>query len=941
MSLRKRLLVFILVLLALAALDAALAPFVVARGVRFWISWAAQRQGLVAEIGQVEAPFLRDLTLRKFSLRSAETGGHDISIHAESIKADLNLHALFFRRPQRVLRAVRIQQLTGQVRVPVVARTTAPTDWRSWAQSLPENFEIVEADFDVTTATTFVSFRGARLTASAIESGKFLAQRLSITSPVLRRTFHDLRGATSWEGARLTIAGIPLARGLDLEALTLDLSRLARRRLGLELHLDTYGGTLRASFLGRGGKKFGLELAGSAANVSLAQLSAALGFVEPMTGSVRASKFTFRGNPGEFLDATASVWMEATDFAWRARRADNVMLGATYYNRRLEVDQLYVRQSGNTLTVNGELLWPKQWRSWMQLPFRGQLNATLPDLNAFAQLFGATTGDFSGALTAEGQVDMVDPAAAGQLRWEGQGVKFRGVALDSLGAALRLQDHEIALEKLEMRRGEDFLWAEGTLDLAAGHRFSGRLTGAMTDLGVYAPLLPAAWRAGLIAGGATFDWQGDGTPQAHSATLQLYAHGLQLPVAPLRRPLDVTLEGSYAPQRLFFRTFRLTGDRFSLGGFLTVGSDFVDLQDFELQLQGAPRASGTLFLPLNLIRWRETHSLWAALEADQKFDVDLNVNHLNLAMLGPALGEEISGRGILSGKLAAYGPLRSVQVTTNGQLEKIDGSIEPSALRFSGHLDGGRLEAEMKASFGVSAPVRTQLSLPLLVEKKAWAQGQWLDLRKPMAATIDCPALFAQTLPNDWRPGLEDGLLSGHITWSGTAAAPQISGQADLLGVRLQPPPPWPRVAALEAHFQFLPREALIDSLWLDLEPLPLGWRGILTASLTTFGLRLKPTAAMEMVSAPGPGSMLSGLRLLDEGPGEELPRLQSIFVRGTLWPVTASLTLTTQSPPGAAAPEEQTTYWLQPPSAEAKTILLRRISPPLPGALKLGPDLR
>ena len=86
------------------------------------------------------------------------------------------------------------------------------------------------------------------------------------------------------------------------------------------------------------------------------------------------------------------IWMELTGFAWRARRADNVMLGATYYDRRLEVDQLYVRQHKNELTINGEMRWPNEHPHWAQLPFRGQVNATIPDLNRFAELFGATTG---------------------------------------------------------------------------------------------------------------------------------------------------------------------------------------------------------------------------------------------------------------------------------------------------------------------------------------------------------------------------------------------------------------------------------------------------------------------------------------------------------------------------------------------------------------------
>ena len=81
------------------------------------------------------------------------------------------------------------------------------------------------------------------------------------------------------------------------------------------------------------------------------------------------------------------------------------MLGATYYNRRLEVDQLYVRQRQNELTVNGELAWPKEPGGWTRPPFRGQLNASIPDLNGFAQFLGATTGDLSGAIFAEGNLD--------------------------------------------------------------------------------------------------------------------------------------------------------------------------------------------------------------------------------------------------------------------------------------------------------------------------------------------------------------------------------------------------------------------------------------------------------------------------------------------------------------------------------------------------------
>ena len=767
MSFRKRLVVIFVVLLVAGVLDAVFAPFVVARGIRLWIGWAAKEQGLSAEIEGIEAPFLRPVTIRNLSAGSGKGAGPEVSLRAASVVVDLNLRGWIFGEHASLLRSVRVDGLSGNIHVPGTTRVAAELEWRLWDRLLPDNFQINDLNLDVTTATTAVSLRGVLVTASAIESGRFLARQILVTSPLLRQTFVNLRGATSWESARLTIAGIPLARGLDLEALTIDLSRLSKRRLGIDLQLDTYGGTLRASFQGRAGEKFSIDLAGSAANISLAQISGAVGFLEPISGSVRASKFTFRGNPSEFLDATASIWMEATDFAWRARQADSVMIGATYYNRRLEVDQLYVRQRENELTVNGELLWPKKLKNWAQLPFRGQINATIPDLNSFAQFFGATTGDFSGALTAEGELDLVDPEASGRLAWNGQGVKFRGVALDSLGASLRLHGREVTLENLEARHAEDFLWGQGTVELTTGHRFSGRLTGAINDLGAYLPLLPATWRFEKIGGGATFDWRGDGTLAAHSGTVQLFAHGLQLPVAPLRMPLDVTLVGSYSPQDMFFRTFKLASDRFSLGGFLMLGTNFVELQAFELALDGARRISGTLFLPFSFERWRTSRSLLVALDEEQKFDVDLAIDHLDLLRLAGALGEKSIASGILDGKLAAFGLLRVLQVTTTFRLESPGREPTNSSIDFHGRLADERIEANTTALFGMSNPVTLRASLPVRLEKKRLEAGTALDRAEPFSVALDCPALFLETLPNEWRFGATHGLVTGKITWNG------------------------------------------------------------------------------------------------------------------------------------------------------------------------------
>jgi hypothetical protein len=931
---RKRLALFLIFVLVAGALDALLAPLVVAHGLRFWLRWVAKREGLTAEMAQVDAPFLRPVTIRQFRLTPAAGKGQQANLTAATVVIDLNLSGWIFGRGTAFLHSLEADHVVGNFRSPEHPASIRELDWKQLAQLLPDNFRIADADLEITNPSTSFRFRGLRLSGSTIESGKFLAREVALRSPILRQTFHDLRGATSWESARLTIAGIPLTPGLDLEALTVDLSHLAKRRLGIDIHLDTYGGTLRASFQGRAREKFVLDMAGSASNLSLAQISAAFGFLEPITGTVRASKFTFRGNPGGFLDATASVWVELTNFSWRASRADSVMLGATYYDRRLEVDQLYVRQRQNELTINGELLWPKKPSAWAQLPFRGQINARIPDLNGFAQLFGATTGDFTGALLAEGQIETLAPQAHGQIALHGEGVKFRGVALDSLGANLELNGTETKLKDLEARHGQDFLRANGTIDLAAPHRFSGRLTGAIDDLGVYAPLLPTDFRSSKIAGGATFDWRGDGTLAAHSGTMQLFAHELQLPVAPLRMPLDLTLEGSYSPRDIFFRTCKVANDRVSLGGFLMLGSNFVELQAFQLTLDGTPRVSGTLFLPFSFWKWRASHSLLAALDEEQKFDVDVVADQLDLGGLANALGEESALTGVLDGKLAAFGALPSLQATTTGRLVNLGSFRASNSIDFQGRYVEGRADLEATATFGVSQALQVHSSLPLRLQKDRIATRTLLDQTRPFFIGINCPALFLEDLPNELRFGAETGLLSGDLAFSSTMAAPTISGEAQLLEGRFRPPPPWPGLTALTAQIRFEDREAVIEPLRFEVNLIPSNWRGRFTASLENFGLALSPqNETIEVEDLPVTGADLSTVRLLGQGTSTGGPRLLEAFVRGRFGS-TAGLTITTQK--SEADPVSRTTLFLGQKAEGGTPLLLRVVSPPSRPALQL-----
>src|SRR2546423_6077713 len=190
MPFRKRLLIFFGILLLAAAGTALFAPFVVANGIRLWLWWSARSEGVSVEIERIEAPFLRDVAIRGLRVKPAKAAPHEVNLQADKVVLDLDLRRWIFARRARLLRLISIDQLTGSVRT--TSQTRAENlDWRRLQQLVPDNFRIADLDLDVETESSTVSLRGLFLSASQVESGRFFARRIFVTSPYLRQTFAD------------------------------------------------------------------------------------------------------------------------------------------------------------------------------------------------------------------------------------------------------------------------------------------------------------------------------------------------------------------------------------------------------------------------------------------------------------------------------------------------------------------------------------------------------------------------------------------------------------------------------------------------------------------------------------------------------------------------------------------------------------------------------
>ena len=491
MPLRNRVVLSILLLLLIVVLTIALAPFVVSNGVRLWVWWFARQEGFVATIDKVEAPFLRPIVIRQLHLKSVRDDALRVDVTATDVRLGLDLRHILLHTGGHNVRDLSVQELHAELhRSNPTMRALSERGWATLHRLLPQNLSIAKLETRVENGPTLILLRNASLSANETEPGRFTATELMIASPWVRQTFSQLRGATHWETNRLTLAGITLTHGLDLQSAAVDFSRLGNERLGLQFDIDAFGGKLRGNISHEWHSKYSnWKVAGGAADISLAQISGALGFTDRVNGVLHAGNFTFRGNLAEPDRATASLWCELTGLTWRDRTAEAIMLGAALYNRKIDLQQLYIRQKSNQFTLSGEAALPANSSEWLTPDFRGNILASINQLGEFLALFGANPADFAGKISVEGSMDTRGKKVGGHLAIQGTSLTFFDSAVDSLAAKLNLNATELEIEELELTRKNDCLSGQGKIDLSPEHDYSGTFDARTDDLRDYLPNL--------------------------------------------------------------------------------------------------------------------------------------------------------------------------------------------------------------------------------------------------------------------------------------------------------------------------------------------------------------------------------------------------------------------------------------------------------------------
>jgi hypothetical protein len=422
--------------------------------------------------------------IRQLHLKSTRENALRVDLTATDASVGLNFKHILLHMRGRIIHSLSIRELRVEVhRTNPNVRAITRRGWARLQRLLPEDLTIANSEIRVENGPTLILLRRGILSASETEAGRFNAAEIMIASPWLRQTFSQLRGATHWEANRLTFGGLTLSRGLDLQSATADLSRLGKQRVGLQFDVDVFGGKIRGNISHEWHSQHSnWKIAGGASDISLAQTSDVFGFADRIDGLLHAANFTFRGNLAEPDRLTASLWTELTGPTWHNRTAEAIMLGAAVYNRKIELQQLYIRQKSNQFTLSGEAAFPANASGWLSPDFRGNISASINQLGDFVALFGANPDDFAGQIAIEGAMDTRDRKFGGHLAVEGASLTFFKTAIDTLSAKLSLKTTELEVEQLELKRKNDLLSGQGKIDLSSEHNYSGTLEARADNL---------------------------------------------------------------------------------------------------------------------------------------------------------------------------------------------------------------------------------------------------------------------------------------------------------------------------------------------------------------------------------------------------------------------------------------------------------------------------
>jgi len=284
------------------------------------------------------------------------------------------------------------------------------------------------------------------------------------------------------------------------------------------------------------------------------------------------------GRGHSVMDGTYSLADRKADAPWHAGLAlettttletvrsepwglDRASLNLALKEGAVVVDAVEIRSGESVATASGRMTLPAGALTWPEAAFDARFALNVPSLAAFRTV---AEGGFDGVVNASGEISKASGAAAkGDLSVEATRLVYQEFQAERLSVRIPVEDNLARITTFELDiNGTDKLSGTGTLRLEAPYPYEGAISGAISDLSIFTPLLKRP-----LAGALQIDWRGTGELGSllrHSGEANLEIHeGLFDGIT----GIDAAVAGTYSPEAVSLPTFRFRSDQ---GGVQTV-----------------------------------------------------------------------------------------------------------------------------------------------------------------------------------------------------------------------------------------------------------------------------------------------------------------------------------------------------------------------------------
>ncbi len=518
---------------------------------------------------------------------------------------------------------------------------------------------------------------------SEVAPGALKLSKLDVSVGGWTRSFRDVSAKTAMQGEALKIGEVALMEGLRVETLSASPSKGEGEGLfDLELEIQAFGGDLRlVAQVGAPSSEVPLEASGTFSKLGVAPLASFLNFTEAAGGVLVAGKFSFRGQPAAPERATASMRMEARNFQWESRQWDELVVGATLLDRRIQIPEFFLKQGPNQLQLNGDLQWPDKDSPWWKTDFGVNLTARVENLTELSALLLPEFKYVAGGLTVDGAVRSQGGVLGGALIVSGANMTWRNAPIEELHAAVKLHGTEVQVLNVELAQGQDWVRGKGAVQVGQAWSYQGELHGNVRDLGKYAALLQPPVDLDPYAGGVELDWSGKGGSEGNEGKVRARFSRLRpfRSQSDWRNPVSGDISGTYNREGFQLESLVLGDGEMRLRTAVKVDKRGVEFINLNMQHGERNALEGNAFFPREWMDQWPSLSLPALLKVTSPFECTFTARQLDLALLGRLPGTPAGMQGVLDGEWKVKGTLADLagsgKVSLRGGAAEVAGGL--------------------------------------------------------------------------------------------------------------------------------------------------------------------------------------------------------------------------------------------------------------------------